>query len=188
MGTEDAQHKLSVKREKRRSGELLVLIHFFIFSMFIFWGSFSYKFEARAVPMFIGFITMILSGARLFTVILKRSPKEMVGIGGDFDKIKDELQAELFEDRIQEEEKEITWRDEIKGFLLLAMNFLSIFLFGYWIGIFLAFTGSAWLYRFKEIKSIFWMLLSAYIFGYLICYKMMGFQLYKGILLEWIWG
>jgi len=118
---------------------------------------------------------------------LGKGQREMVGIGGDFDKIKSDLRAEFMEGRIQEVEKKITWLDEVKGYVLLIMNYLAILLFGFWIGIFLGFVGSAWLYRFKQIKSIFWMLLSAYIFVYVICYKFMGFPLYKGLVLDWIW-
>jgi len=184
---ENQSHKLTAKKGKGGSGELLVLTPFFIFSALIFFGSFYYKFEARAVPMFIGFATMLLTGARVVSILLGKGQREMVGIGGDFDKIKSDLRAEFMEGRIQEVEKKITWLDEVKGYVLLIMNYLAILLFGFWIGIFLGFVGSAWLYRFKQIKSIFWMLLSAYLFVYVICYKFMGFPLYKGLVLDWIW-
>lgn len=187
MENENQSHELTAKKGKGGSGELLVLMPFFIFSALIFFGSFNYKFEARAVPMFIGLVTMLLSGARVLSILRGRSTKEMVGIGGDFDKIKDDLRTEFLEGRIQEEKKRITWRDEVRGYVLLVMNFLSIFLFGFWIGIFLGFIGSARLYRFKQYKSIFWMILSAYLFVYVICYRLMGFPLYKGVVLEWIW-
>lgn len=187
MTHENSGQKVSGKKEKGRYGELLILTPFFIFSVLIFFGSFYYRFEARAVPMFIGFATMLLTGARVVSILLGKGQREMVGIGGDFDKIKSDLRAEFLEGRIQEEAKKITWRDEVKGYVLLIMNFLAILLFGFWIGIFLGFVGSAWLYRFKQIKSILWMLLSAYIFVYVICYKFMGFPLYKGLVLSWIW-
>jgi hypothetical protein len=180
--------ELSAKELKDLREELWIILPFFIFTIYIFFGSFRYKFEARTVPMLIGFVTMILSGMRLFHIIFPKSKiglfKE-AGLAGEFDSIKDEIAEEALKGKYEEAPaKEITFRDERRAFLALIGCFVAFLLFGYLVAMFFVIVGTSYYYGYKEKVKIFISLVSMYLLCYLVLYKLLGAPADFGVLLE----
>ena len=180
--------ELSAKELKDLREELWIILPFFIFAVYIFFGSFRYKFEARTVPMLIGFVTMILSGMRLFHIIFPKSKigqfKE-AGLAGEFDTIKDKIEEETLKGKYEEAPaKEITFRDERRAFLALIGCFVAFLLFGYLVAMFFVIVGTSYYYGYKEKVKIFISLVSMYLLCYLVLYKLLGAPADFGVLLE----
>lgn len=186
--SETKKPELTPKELKKLRQELWVVIPFFIFSLYIFLGSFRYKLAARTVPMFIGFVTIILTGMRLLHIIFPKSKigqfKE-AGLAGEFDTIKDKIEEETLKGKYEEAPlKEITFRDETKAFLTLIGCFVVFLLFGYLIAVFFVIVGTSYFYGYREKKNIFISLISMYLLCYLVLYKLLGAPADFGILLE----
>ena len=180
--------ELSAKELKDLREELWIILPFFILTIYIFFGSFRYKFEARTVPMLIGFATMILSGMRLFHIIFPKSKigqfKE-AGLAGEFDTIKDKIEEETLKGKYEEvPAKEITFRDERKAFFALIGCFVAFLLFGYLVGMFFVIVGTSYYYGYKEKAKIFISLVSMYLLCYLVLYRLLGAPADFGILLD----
>jgi hypothetical protein len=180
--------ELSAKELKDLREELWIILPFFIFALYIFLGSFKYKFEARTVPMLIGAVTTLLSGMRLFHIIFPKSKigqfKE-AGLAGEFDTIKDKIEEETLKGKYEEAPtKEITFRDERKAFFALIGSFVAFLLFGYLVAIFFVIVGTSYYYGYKEKVKIFISLVSMYVICYLVLYKLLGAPEDFGILLE----
>lgn len=186
----------SPKELEKLRGELWIILPFFAFTLFIFLGSFQYKFEAAIVPMFIGFAMLILAGTRLFHIIFPKSRigdfKES-GLAGEFDSIKDHIEEEL-QKRHEEEPakqmtkdeptKQITFRDEKKAFFALLFCFGSVLLFGYLVGGFFVIVGTCYYYGFKKKGKILITLVSMYFIIYVCLYKLLGAPADFGLLLQ----
>jgi hypothetical protein len=180
--------ELSAKELKDLREELWIILPFFIFTVYIFFGSFRYKFEARTVPMLIGFATMILSGMRLFHIIFPKSKigqfKE-AGLAGEFDSLKDGIAEETLKGKYEEAPaKEITFRDERKAFFALIGCFIAFLLFGYLVAMFFVIVGTSYYYGYKEKVKIAISLVSMYLLGYLVLYRLLGAPADFGIVLE----
>lgn len=180
--------ELRAKEVKDLREELWIILPFFIFTIYIFFGSFRYKFEARTVPMLIGFVTMVLSGMRLFHIIFPKSKiglfKE-AGLAGEFDTIKDKIEEETLKGKYEEAPtKEITFRDEGKAFLALIGCFVAFLLFGYLVALFFVIVGTSYFYGYKEKVKILISLVSMYLLCYLVLYKLLGAPEDFGVLLD----
>lgn len=186
----------SPKELEKLRGELWIILPFFAFTLYIFLGSFQYKFEAAIVPMFVGFAMLILAGTRLFHIIFPKSKigdfKES-GLAGEFDSIKDQIEEEI-QKRHEEEPskgitkeepaKQITFREEKKAFIALLFCFGSVLLFGYLIGAFFVIVGTCYYYGFKKKKKILITLVSMYFIIYVCLYKLLGAPADFGFLLQ----
>lgn len=186
--SEKEKPELSKKELKKLRGELWIVLPFFIFALYIFLGSFRYKLEARTVPMFIGFLTIILSGMRLFHIIFPKSKigqfKE-AGLAGEFDSIKEEIEEETLKGKYEEAPaKEITFREEKKAFYALIGSFVAFLLFGYLVATFFVIVGTSYYYGYKEKVKILISLVSMYLLCYLVLYKLLGAPADFGVLLE----
>ncbi len=186
----------SPKELEKLRGELWIILPFFAFTLYIFLGSFQYKFAAAVVPMFIGFATLVLAGIRLFHIIFPKSKigefKE-AGLAGEFESIKDQIEEEVLKrseeepvKEITEEEpaKQITFREEKKAFIALLICFGSVLLFGYLVGAFFAIVGTCYYYGFKKKGKIFITLASMYFVIYVCLYKLLGAPADFGLLLQ----
>ncbi|MFB3887420.1 MAG: hypothetical protein ACE144_19540 [Thermodesulfobacteriota bacterium] len=186
----------SPKELEKLRGELWIILPFFAFTLFIFLGSFQYKFEAAIVPMFVGAGMLILAGSRLFHIIFPKSRigefKES-GLAGEFDSIKDQIEEELQkrqEDkmveqiRVEEPAKPITFREERKAFFSLLFCFGVVLLLGYLVGGFFVIVGTCYYYGFKKKKKILIALVSMYFIIYVCLYKLLGAPTDFGILLQ----
>ena len=186
----------SPKELEKLRGELWIILPFFAFTLYIFLGSFQYKFAAAVVPMFIGFATLVLAGIRLFHIIFPKSKigdfKE-AGIAGEFDSLKDQIEEEI--QKRQEEEpanqitkeepaKQITFREEKKAFIALLFCFGSVLLFGYLVGAFFVIIGTCYYYRFKKKWKLLITLASMYFIIYVCLYKLLGAPADFGLLLQ----
>lgn len=184
------------KELNKLRGELWIILPFFAFTLYIFLGSFKYKFEAAVVPMFVGLATVVLAGMRLFHIIFPKSKigdfKE-AGLAGEFDSIKDQIEEEI--QKRQEEEpskeitkeepaKQITFREEKKAFIALLFCFGSVLLFGYLIGVFLVIVGTSYYYGFKKKWKLLITLASTYFIIYVCLYKLLGAPAHFGLLLQ----
>ncbi len=181
------KQEMSLKELKKLRQELWVVVPFFVFAVYIFFGSFRYKLAARTVPMLIGIVTAILTGMRLFHIIFPKSKigqfKE-AGLAGEFDSIKDEIAEEALKGKyVEAPTKEITFRDEGKAFLALIGCFVAFLLFGYLVALFFVIVGTSYFYGYKEKMKIFISLVSMYLLCYLVLYKLLGAPSDFGILL-----
>ena len=168
--------------------ELWIILFFFIFSVYFFFGSFSYKLEARTVPMLIGAATAILTGMRLFHILFPKSKvgqfKE-AGLAGEFDTLKEEIEGETLKGKYEEEPtKEVTFRDEKKAFLALIGCFIAFLLFGYLVGIFFVIIGTSYFYGYRRKKQLLISLISMYILAYVLLYKILGAPEDFGLVLD----
>ncbi len=160
---------------KALRGELWVILPFFLFSSFVFIGSFRYKTEASTVPMFIGFVTAILTGMRLFHILVPRSKIggfEESGIAGTFDRMKEEIEEGTMRVEPQELTKEITFREEKKAFLALIGCLVVFLLLGYLVGTFFVILGTAYYYGYREKGPLAASLITMYAIVYLLLYKL----------------
>jgi hypothetical protein len=179
---------LAPKEQKKLRGELFVLVPGLIFALTLFAGSFQMEFDAGAVPMLIGLGTAILIGMRIFHVLFPKSKigafKE-AGLGGDFDRLKDEIEEETLKGKYEEKPaRKITFRTEIKAFGALIGSSLSFILFGYLVGIFFVIVGTSYYYGYRYKGHILISLVSMYIIVYVILYKMLEAPADYGLLLE----
>lgn len=184
------------KELEKLRGELLIILPFFAFTLYIFLGSFRYKFAAAVVPMFIGFATLVLAGIRLYHIIFPKSKigdfKE-AGIAGEFDSIKDQIEEEIQKkheeeagQQVTKEEpaKQITFREEKKAFIALLFCFGSVLLFGYLVGAFFVIVGTCYYYSFKKKWRLLITLVSMYFIIYVCLYKLLGAPADFGLLLQ----
>jgi len=186
----------NLKDLKKLRGELWIILPFFVFTLYIFLGSFRYKFESAVVPMVISFATVVLAGMRLFHIIFPKSKigdfKE-AGLAGEFESIKDQIEEELVKKSeeestkqitVEEPAKQITFREEKKAFIALLFCFGSVLLFGYLIGAFFVIVGTCYYYGFKKMWKIFITLASMYFIIYVCLYKLLGAPADFGLLLQ----
>jgi len=186
----------NLKDLKKLRGELWIILPFFVFTLYIFLGSFRYKFESAVVPMVISFATVVLAGMRLFHIIFPKSKigdfKE-AGLAGEFESIKDQIEEELVKKSeeestkqitVEEPAKQITFREEKKAFIALLFCFVSVLLFGYLVGTFFVIVGTCYYYRFRKIWKLFITLASMYFIIYVCLYKLLGAPADFGLLLQ----
>jgi hypothetical protein len=184
------EHDLSAKELKDLRGELVIILPFFLFSLFIFLGSFQHKFEVKAVPLLVGAITTLLTGMRLFHIIFPRSKIGQfkgASLTREFDNLQEEIEEETRKVRYQKEPtptKEITFRDEKKAFIALVGSFVAFLLFGYMVGMFFIIVGISYYYGQKKKGQIFISLFAMYFVCYLIIYKALEAPMDYGLLLE----
>lgn len=158
--------------------ELWIILPFFIFSVYVFLGSFRYKFEASTVPKLIGLVTAILTGMRLYHILFPKSKigqfKEE-GIAGEFDSFKERIEEERLKGRYEEEPaKTLTFKDERKAFLALFGSCAIFLLFGYLVGIFFVIVGTSYYYGYKQKRALVISLISTYFLVYVILYRLLG--------------
>ncbi len=186
----------SPKELERLRGELWIILPFFAFTLYMFLGSFQYKFEAAVVPMFIGFAILVLSGIRLFHIIFPKSKigdfKE-AGLAGEFDSIKDQIEEEIQKRQMEESGEritkegptsQITFREEKKAFAALLFCFACVLLFGYLVGAFFVIVGTCYYYGFKKKGKLLITLASMYFIIYVCLYKLLGAPADFGLLLQ----
>ena len=186
--TKTEKQEPSGKEMKNLREELWIILPFFILSVYFFFGSFSYKLEARTVPMLIGAATAILTGMRLFHILFPKSKvgqfKE-AGLAGEFDTLKEEIEGETLKGKYEEEPtKEVTFRDEKKAFLALIGCFIAFLLFGYLVGIFFVIIGTSYFYGYRRKKQLLISLISMYILAYVLLYKILGAPEDFGLVLD----
>jgi hypothetical protein len=178
---------LSRKELSKLRGELVVIVPIFLVSLGFFLGSFQYKPGARDVPMFVGFITVILTGMRLFYIVFPKSKigefKE-AGLAGEFDSRVDDIKAEVLKGYDEEPEPEATRGDEWKSFICLIGCFVAFLLFGYLVGGFIAMAGSYYYYGLRKSGPLLITLASMFVIIYLLLYKMLDAPSDFGLLLE----
>ena len=190
--SEKEKPELGHKELRYLREELWIVLPFFIFALFIFLGSFRYVFEARTVPMLIGFVTTLLAGMRLFHIIFPKSKigqfKE-AGLAGEFDSIREEIEGETLKGKYEEGPvKETTFREQRKAFFTLIGCFFVFLLFGYLVGIFFVIVGTSYCYGYRAKAKILISLVSMYLLCYVVLYRVLGapadFGLVLGPILE----
>jgi len=168
--------------------ELWFILPFFIFSLYLFIGSFEYKVEASTVPKYAGLITAVLTGMRLFYIIFpkfKIGEFSQDGLAGEFDDMKDEFEEETLKSHYHRQaENPITFRDEIKAFIALIGSFFIFLLVGYLVGTFFVIVGTSYYYGYKKKGAILINLVSMYILVYVILFKLLEAPEHFGLLLE----
>jgi len=190
MGTPSEKGKTQLTSEERNElrGELWIIIPFFLFSLYMFAGSFRYKFEARTVPMIIGAGTAILTGMRLLYIFFPQfriGEFKEAGLAGEFDHMKEEIEAETLKGRLAEpEKKETTFADEKKAFIALIGCFAAFLLLGYMVGTFFVIVGTSYYYGFKDKVQLSISLASMYLIVYVVLYKLLDAPVDFGLLLE----
>jgi len=166
--------------------ELWIILPFFVFSLFVFLGSFQYKTEASTVPMIIGFITTVLTGMRLVHIAFPMSKigefKE-AGLADDFDSMKDRIGREALKGHYEEETIKVTFRDEKKAFIALIGCFVIFLLLGYMVGILFVIIGSSYFYGYKNKGSILVSLITMYFIVYVLLYRLLDAPLDFGLVL-----
>jgi hypothetical protein len=187
-GTQGEKSELKPNELKNLRGELSIILPFFLFSFYLFLGSFRYKPEARTVPMFIGISTAILTGMRLFHIIFPRSRigrfKE-AGLAGKFDNLKEEIEEEALKGKYEEEPtKEITSHDEKKAFIALIGSCGAFLLFGYLVGMFFVIVGTSYYYGYKQKGQLLMSLVFMYLIVYGVLYKLLGGPEYFGLVMD----
>jgi len=187
-GSKGKRPDLSAKELEKLRGELVVILPIFLFSLFIFLGSFQFRSGARDVPMLVGLLTAILTGMRLYHIM---NPKSKIGtfkeagLSGEFDSIKEKIEEETLHGHYEEAPgREITFRDEIKAFIGLVGCFVAFLLFGYIVGIFFAIVGACYFYGLRKKKVILITLVSMYFIVYLLLYKILEAPADFGFVLE----
>ncbi len=184
--SEKRKRDLSAKEIKDLRRELVVILPFFLFSLYIFLASLPHKFEVKAVPMIIGAITTLLTGMRLFHIIFPRSKIGQfkgASLSREFDGLKEEIEEETLKGK-EEPAKEITFRDERKAFIGLIGSFAAFLLFGYMVGMFFVIVGISYYYGHKKKGQVFISLLAMYVICYLIIYKALEAPIDYGLVLE----
>ena len=184
---EKEKTEFSKKDLKNLRGELWIVLPFFIFSLYVFLGSYRYKLAARTVPMFIGFVTALLIGMRLFHIIFPKSKigqfKE-AGLAGEFDTLKDGIKDEIIKEEYgKKPAKEITFREESKAFIALIGSFVAFLLFGYLVAMVFVIVGTSYYYGYKQRGKILLSLISMYVLGYLVLNVLLGAPEDYGVLL-----
>lgn len=178
----------SEKKRKKLRGELWILVPFFAWSAYVFFGSFRYKFEAATVPMLLGFATLILVGMRLFHVVFPHSRIgrfEESGLAGEFDHIKEEIEEETLKGHYEDQPtKQLTFRDEGKAFLALIYSCMCFILFGYVVGAILVVIGTTYYYGYRKIVPIIITSASVFVLLYVVLYRLFGAEITWGLVLE----
>ncbi len=180
------EHDLSAKELKDLRRELVIILPFFLFSLYIFLASFPHKFEVKAVPLVIGAITTLLTGMRLFHIIFPRSKIGQfkgASLSREFDNLKEEIEEETLKGK-EEPRREITFCDERKAFIALIGSFAAFLLFGYMVGIFFVIVGISYFYGHKKKGQVAISLLAIYFICYLIIYKVLEAPMSYGLVLE----
>ncbi len=176
-----------MKELKNLREELFIIVPFLIFSLIIFLGSFSYKFESRTVPMLIGALAMLLSGMRLFHIIFPKSKIGSfgeAGIAGEFDNMMEEIEGEVLKGHYEEPSKPITFLEEKKAIIALVVGSLILFFFGYFIGGFFLIVGTSYYYGYKEKLPLLLSLITMFIIVYILLIVVLDSPMYHGVVLE----
>ena len=188
LGSNSEQQKASETELKSLREELWFILPFFIFSLYLFLGSFEYKVEASTVPKYAGLITAILTGMRLFYIFFpkfKIGEFNQEGLAGEFDDIKDEFEEETLKGHYDTQPgKQVTFHDEIKAFIALIGSFLFFLLFGYLVGTFFVIVGTSYYYGYKKKGAILINLVSMYILVYVVLFKLLEAPEHFGLVLE----
>ncbi len=190
MGTPSVKEKngLSADERNKLRGELWIIIPFFLFSLYLFGGSFRYKFEASTVPMIIGLGTAILTGMRLFYILYPQfriGEFKEAGLAGEFDHMKEEIEQETLKGRTEEPApKEVAFVDEKKAFICIIGCFVVFLLLGYIVGTFFVIVGSSYYYNYKDKVPLLISLASLYLIVYVVLYKLLDAPADFGLLLE----
>jgi len=173
---------------KELRGELCVIIPFFLASLGFFLGSFTFKRGAGGVPMAVGFITLIMTGMRLFHIIRPQSKIgefNETGLAGEFDQIKDEFKEETLKDHLRKtESKEVTFAVESKAFIGIIGSFFIFLLFGYIVGCMITIVWCSYYYGYREKLPIAIVVASLFFIVYVVLYKLMEAPADFGMLLE----
>jgi hypothetical protein len=178
---------LSAQEKRYLREELWFILPFFIFSLYLFLGSFQYRFEASTVPKYTGLITAILTGMRLIYILF---PKVKIGefkedgLAGEFDEIQDGIAEEKLKDHYQKQSRQVTFSDEIKAFVALIGCFLVFLLFGYLVGTFFVVVGTSYYYGYTQKGPILINVVSMYILVYVVLFKLLGAPEHFGLVLE----
>ena len=185
------QHKLSSKEKKKLRNELWVVIPFLITSLFFFVESFNYKFQARILPMLVGFVMTLVTAMRLLYIFfphnrLRIGEFKEGGLAEEFDEVKENIEEELVKGNLKKgaPRREITSRDERKAFIPLIACFFAFLLFGYLVGVFIAIVGVSFYYGYRERWPLITSLISMYLIVYVILYRLLGAPEDFGLLLE----
>jgi len=184
------EHKLNSKGEKNLRNELWVVIPFLITSVFFFVESFNYKFQARVLPMLVGFVMTLVTAMRLFYIFfpgnrLRIGEFKEGGLAEEFDEVKENIEEERVKGKLKRApRREITSRDERKAFIPLIACFFAFLLFGYLVGVFIAIVGVSFYYGYRERWPLITSLISMYFIVYVILYRLLGAAEDFGLLLE----
>ena len=184
-GAED--RKTTATELKGLREELWFILPFFIFSLYLFLGSFAYKVEASTVPKYAGLITAVLTGMRLFYICFPRfkiGEFSQDGLAGEFDDMKDEFEEETLKSHYKQQGKQVTFRDETKAFAALVGSFFFFLLFGYLVGTFFVIVCTSYYYGYKEKRAILINLVSMYILVYVVLFKLLEAPEHFGLILE----
>lgn len=187
LSQKDKKTELSPQEKKYLREELWFILPFFIFSLYLFWGSFEYRIEASTVPKYAGLVTAILTGMRLAYILfpgIKIGEFKEDGLAGEFDQIQDEIEDGTLKDHYQKQSKQITFRDEVKAFIALVGCFFFFLLFGYLVGTFFVIVGTSYYYGYTQKRSILVNLISMYILVYVVLFKLLGAPEHFGLILE----
>jgi hypothetical protein len=190
MGTPLVKGKpgLSADERNKLRGELWIIIPFFLFSLYLFAGSFRYKFEASTVPMIIGLGTAILTGMRLVYIFFPQfriGEFKETGLAGEFDHMKEEIEEKTMKGRLEEPEtKKLAFADEKKAFICIIGCFVAFLLLGYIVGTFFVIVGSSYYYGYKDKGPLLISVVSLYLIVYVVLYKLLDAPADFGLLLE----
>ncbi|MBI4632548.1 MAG: hypothetical protein HY742_01455 [Deltaproteobacteria bacterium] len=186
--SEKGKPALTAAELKKLRGELWIIVPFFLFALYLFAGSFRYKFEASTVPMIIGIGTAILTGMRLFYIFFPQfriGEFKETGLAGGFDHMKEEIEEETLKGRIEEPEaKTVAFADEKKAFICIIGCFVVFLLLGYIVGTFFVIVGTSYYYGYKDKAPLLISLVSLYLVVYVVLYKLLDAPADFGLLLE----
>lgn len=178
----------SAKELKHLRGEILIVLPFLIFALYISLGSFQYVAGARIVPLLIGIITIILTGMRLFHIIFPKSKIgrfKDAGLAGEFDSLKETIAKEALKGKYEEEPaKEITPREERKAIIGLIGSLVAFLFFGNVVGIFFVIVGISYYYGYKEKVPLLISLVLMYLLCYVVLHMLLRTPASFGLLLE----
>jgi len=183
------ENRAELSRQEKRylREELWFILPFFIFSLYLFLGSFQYRFEAATVPKYAGLITALLTGMRLIYILF---PKVKIGefkedgLAGEFEEMQDEITDETVKDTYRKQSRPITFSDEIKAFSALIGCFIVFLLFGYLVGTFFVVVGTSYYYGYTRKRAILINLVSMYVLVYVVLFKLLGAPEDFGLVLE----
>ncbi|MFB3887792.1 MAG: hypothetical protein ACE144_21440 [Thermodesulfobacteriota bacterium] len=189
QASETDRFRSGTKEVRELREELWILLPIFLLSAVLFIGSFSYRFEAAMVPIFMGAIALLFSGMRLFHVLFPRSKigefKEE-GLGGEFETLKQKIKDDLHIAHGKETTPEMAFGKEAKAFAGLLGCFLVFFLLGYLVGTFFVIVGASYYYGFKKKGTILISLIIMYSIVYGILYELMEAPLDYGVVGHWM--
>ena len=184
---QETKTELSAQEKRYLREELWFILPFFIFSLYLFIGSFKYRFEASTVPKYAGLITALLTGMRLVYILfphIKIGEFKEDGLAGEFDEIQDEIKEGTLKDHYQKQSRQINFSDEIKAFVAMIGCFLVFLLFGYLVGTFFVIVGTSYYYGYTQKGPILINLISMYILVYAVLFKLLGAPEHFGLILE----